>query len=310
MFIIILTVEVTTTALLHSRLSMAFQCQYCGKNLTRRYYLKRHMRSFHTDESNTLPFGKHCQAGGHLAKICPEKKLSSALLGEAGLNDSTAYINPFQNNPEISKPTSQQPLPDPLGRSLISLDQTMQDVLQNHTPGDDYVKAQLYSQALQRYLRQADQYREKPLGKVTLNDNVLAAKAKPERDVSHIKSLLEATLPESLIRGGTLLADNMDTLPGVSWDDKLQLIVDGKTVQNSNILALLSDLARKKKTSKPPKGMDELLGVLKERNFPRLLIPNEARRSALDDNHSAQDDLVEPRKTRSKPRPVWKEWEY
>ena len=290
---------------LHLLHIMVFVCDHCGKHLSRQQRLDSHIARFHGEDG-----GKHCQAGGHLAKICPEKKLSSALLGEAGLNDSTAYINPFQNNPERLQPTPQQPLPDPLATSLSSLDRTMQDVLLNHTPGDDYVKAQLYSQALQRYLRQADQYREKPLGKVTLNDNVLAAKAKPERDVSHIKSLLEATLPESLIRGGTLLADNMDTLPGVSWDDKLQLIVDGKTVQNSNILALLSDLARKKKTSKPPKGMDELLGVLKERNFPRLLIPNEARRSALDDNHSAQDDLVEPRKTRSKPRPVWKEWEY
>ena len=210
----------------------------------------------------------------------------------------------------LHQPTPQPPLPDPLANSLSSLDQTMQAILQNRAVGDDYVKAQIYSQALKRYLRRAEQFRERPRGKMTLNENESAAKAKPERDVSHIKSLLEATLPESLIRGGTLLADNMDTLPGVSWDDKLQLIVDGKTVQNSNILALLSDLARKKKTSKPPKGMDELLGVLKERNFPRLLIPNEARRSALDDNHSAQDDLVEPRKTRSKPRPVWKEWEY
>ena len=286
---------------------MAFECQYCGKSLSRRHYLNRHIRNFHPYPSKNGPSSLSATKVGDI------ETSGGALvsgLRVAGLTGSTAYMNPIQNNPERLQLTPQQPLPDPLATSLSSLDRTMQDVLQNHTPGDDYVKAQLYSQALQRYLRQADQYREKPLGKVTLNDNVLAAKAKPERDVSHIKSLLEATLPESLIRGGTLLADNMDALPGVSWDDKLQLIVDGKTVQNSNILALLSDLARKKKTSKPPKGMDELLGVLKERNFPRLLIPNEARRSALDDNHSAQDDLVEPRKTRSKPRPVWKEWEY
>ena len=73
----------------------------------------------------------------------------------------------------------------------------------------------------------------------------------------------------------------MDNLPGISWDDKLQLIVDGKTVENSNIVGLLSDLSRKKKTSKPPKGMEELLGVFKERNIPKSLIINEARRSAL-----------------------------
>ena len=71
---------------------------------------------------------------------------------------------------------------------------------------------------------------------------------------------------------------------------------------------MLGDLARKKKMSKPPKGMAELLGVLKERNFPRSLIPNEARRSALEGTLHA--DLATARKTRSKSLPTWKEWEY
>ena len=33
---------------------MAVLCQYCGKNLTRRYYLKHHIRNFHMDELNAL----------------------------------------------------------------------------------------------------------------------------------------------------------------------------------------------------------------------------------------------------------------
>ena len=278
-------------------------CHHCGKHLSRKQTLDMHIARYHGGEGSS-----ECQTGGFLAKIAPEKCWSSGVLGEASLTDSTAYLKQLQNNPEGSQQTPQQPLPDPLGRSLISLDQTMQGILQNHTIGDDYAKAQLYSQALQRYLRQADQYREKPFGRVTLNENESAAKDKPGEDVSLIKSLLRETLPESLIRGGTNLADAMDTLPGVSWDDKLQLIVDGKTVQNSNIVALLGDLARKKKMSKPPKGMAELLGVLKERNFPRSLIPNEARRSALEGTLHA--DLATARKTRSKSLPTWKEWEY
>ena len=176
-------------------------------------------------------------------------------------------------------PAPLQPLPDPLASSITSLDQTIQAILQTPSDGDDYTKAQVYSQALQRYLRQADQYREKPLGKVTFTEP--AQEDKPRKDISQIKDLLRQILPTNYIRGGTSLADTVTTLPEVSWDDKLQLKIGEKTVQDSNIVDLLSDLARKKKTSKPPKGMDELLGVLKERNVAHSLIPNEARRSAL-----------------------------
>ena len=208
----------------------------------------------------------------------------------------------------LHQPTPQPPLPDPLANSLSSLDQKMQGILQNRWGGDDYAKAQIYSQALQRYLHRADQFRERPLGNVTLNENESAAKDKPEKDVNFIKSLLRVTLPESFIKGGTSLADAMDNLPGISLDDKLQLIVDGKTVENSNIVGLLSDLSRKKKTSKPPKGMEELLGVFKERNIPKSLIINEARRSAL--TGIPQASPAASGKIKSKLRTAWSEKRY
>ena len=218
----------------------------------------------------------------------------------------------WQSTPHLSnilpQPTPQQPLPDPLATSLSSLDQTMQGILQTTSGGDDYAKAQIYSQALQRYLRQADQYRERPLGKVTLKEAESMEADKPEKDVSQIKELLRGTLPPSLIRGGTTLAETLANLPEVNWDDKLQLIVGGKTVENSNIVDLLSDLGRKKKTSKPPKGMDELLTVLKERNIARSLIPNEARWSSLASTQPVRS--VASRKIKSKLRKDWMESKY
>ena len=184
----------------------------------------------------------------------------------------------------------------------------MQAILQNPSVGDDYTKAQHYSQALQRYLRQADQYRERPLGKVTVKEIESVEDAKSDKDVSQIKQLLRGTLPPSLIRGGTTLAETLADLPEVNWDDKLQLIVDGKTVENSNIVDLLSDLGRKKKTSKPPKGMNELLTVFKERNIARSLIPNEARWSSLASTQPVRS--VASRKIKSKLRKDWMESKY
>ena len=131
---------------------------------------------------------------------------------------------------------------------------------------------------------------------------------KSAKDVSQIKELLRGTLPPSLIRGGTTLAETLADLPEVNWDDKLQLIVDGKTVENSNIVDLLSDLGRKKKTSKPPKGMNELLTVFKERNIAKSLIPNEARWGVLDSARPVRS--VASRKIKSKLRKDWMESKY
>ena len=79
-------------------------------------------------------------------------------------------------------------------------------------------------------------------------------------------------------------------------------------MENSNIVDLLSDLGRKKKTSKPPKGMDELLTVLKERNIARSLIPNEARWSSLASTQPVRG--VASRKVKSKLRKDWMESKY
>lgn len=277
------------------------RCHHCGKHLSRKQNLDNHIARYHGGKCL-----ESCQVGDDLAKIYPEKTWSAS--GEIGLTDSVGYINQFQNNLERGQQTPQPSLPDPLASSLSSLDQTMQAILQNPSVGDDYTKAQHYSQALQRYLRQADQYRERPLGKVTVKEIESVEDAKSDKDVSQIKQLLRGTLPPSLIRGGTTLAETLADLPEVNWDDKLQLIVDGKTVENSNIVDLLSDLGRKKKTSKPPKGMNELLTVFKERNIARSLIPNEARWSSLASTQPVRG--VGSRKVKSKLRKDWMESKY
>ena len=277
------------------------RCHHCGKHLSRKQNLDNHIARYHGGKCL-----ESCQVGDDLAKIYPEKTWSAS--GEIGLTDSVGYINQFQNNLERGQQTPQPSLPDPLASSLSSLDQTMQAILQNPSVGDDYTKAQHYSQALQRYLRQADQYRERPLGKVTLKEIDSVGEDKSEKDVSQIKELLKKTLPPTLIRGGTTLADTLADLPEVSWDDKLQLIVDGKTVQSSNVVDLLSDLARKKKTTKPPKGMDTLLDVLKARNIAKSLIINETRRSALDSTRPVRS--VPSRKIKPKLPFTWTEKKY
>ena len=59
------------------------------------------------------------------------------------------------------------PMPDATSHSLREMDQEMQRVL-NRNDVDLEDKTQLYQQVLWRYLKRFDQYRDKPLGTVTL----------------------------------------------------------------------------------------------------------------------------------------------
>ena len=63
--------------------------------------------------------------------------------------------------------TRQRPVPDALGTTISTLDQTINDILADNTV-DEYTKARQYSQALQRYLTLSDKYRDQPLGKVEI----------------------------------------------------------------------------------------------------------------------------------------------
>ena len=156
----------------------------------------------------------------------------------------------------------------------------MQNLLTNNTHDDDYTKAQLYSQAFQRYLTMADKFRNKPLGKFEVVDPKQTNEMTPDpsttenadkRNTIAAKRILQSTLPPTLRSKGLNLLEHLSDLPGVSWDSKQQLVVDDKTITQSNIVDLVNDLVRDRKTT-PPKGWNELSNVLTKSNVPKALI--------------------------------------
>lgn len=221
-----------------------------------------------------------------------------------------SYVTP---NPQRSLP-----LPDALGSSISSLDQTMQNILT--TPSNDaedaYNKAQLYSQAFQRYLTFADKYRDKSLGKFemvqpkqtfeTLRPTTTSIKSNDTDKMSNnpatieVKRLIKQTLPPTLRGKGEALLEHLANLPGVSWDSKQQLILDDKTIDKSNVVDLVDDLVRDRKTIKPPpKGWDELADVLTKTNIPKALIGNSTRRHSLMQDRLSRADRPLKRKQAS-----------
>ena len=59
------------------------------------------------------------------------------------------------------------PVPDATTQSLGQMDQTMRDILQENGV-DDNNKADSYQQALWRFLKRFNQYKDKPLGRVEI----------------------------------------------------------------------------------------------------------------------------------------------
>ena len=189
-------------------------------------------------------------------------------------------VDPGQWQSGSTNDTFRQVVPDGLGASISTLDHTISNILNSNTGVDEYTKAQQYSQALQRYLNLSDTYRDRPLGKITMKDDTSVNESEIDDNIE-VKALLRQTLPTTLRGKGDALLDHLKSLPGIKWDRKQQLIVDGKTILDSNIVDLVSDLVRDRKTIQGPKGWTELSEVLVRNNIPRALIPNTIRRESL-----------------------------
>ena len=189
-------------------------------------------------------------------------------------------VDPGQWQSSLSNQTTQRPIPDGLGGSISTLDHSINNILTAPPGVDEYTKAQQYSQALQRYLTLSDAYRDRPLGKFTIKDESPVNDMEPENSVE-VKSLLRQALPATLRSKGEALLDHLKTVPGIKWDAKQQLIVDGKTIPDSNVVDLVNDLIRDRKTVKGPNGWSEVSQVLVRNNIPKSLIPNTIRRESL-----------------------------
>lgn len=201
-------------------------------------------------------------------------------------------------DPTQLQQTTQRPVTDALGSAISSLDQHIHNILTDSTM-DAHTKAQQYSQALQRYLTLSDKYRERPLGKVEMK--VSTPEVSTAETNIGLKPTLYQTLPPTLRSKGEALLNHLESIPGIKWDNKQQLVVDDKPVPKSNVIDLIDDLVRDRKTAKPPPGWSELATVLKQVNTPRALIPNSRRRLDLtQDRPSRRDSIRKP--------PVRREW--
>ena len=152
---------------------------------------------------------------------------------------------------------------DPRLNAMAILDTTMENALESGSDLNTDQKATAYSQALQEFLDLKNR------GYVS---NIQQANdIKKQLPVSEITK----TVPKVFKSKAEQLAEWIKQSGTMAWDEEGRLIIDGKPMENTNIIDLINDaLRRRKKFS--PEGRDIFAEQLRRRNAPHELVMNEA----------------------------------
>lgn len=152
----------------------------------------------------------------------------------------------------------------PIDSVLNALDAEMQKILSiKNLPID--IKRIKYNEVLQRFNRLQDQ-RRKPY-EIPIFEQV--------NTVSD-EQILES-MPPRQVNVAKLFLHHVRVNPSVQIEDSGEIVVDGHIIHGSNIVDLVHDFARERKTHAPATGARELAMVLKRANIPLESIGNKAR---------------------------------
>ena len=191
------------------------------------------------------------------------------------------------------KMIQQVPAPtNPIHRSIATLDQEMRAILERNDVSDEE-KVRLYNQVLQRYLEYHDHLRT---GLVT-KTNQTVPKAMQE-EVLH-------TVPKTMRRKAESILERINRNPNMGWNERGEFVFNDKVVRGSNIVDLVNDLIRHRKSFQPH-GWEEFARALRQSNIPQDLVGNRNRwewmhrESATSDAFSNSEESSPPR--RSGPR--------
>ena len=169
------------------------------------------------------------------------------------------------------KPYEPQYVRNPVKETLEDVSRDMQSVLKNDTLTEDQ-KMQQYGQLFLRYQTMQKKLKE-PI--IALPEPETKGITKPPT------SILES-VPKTYRNKAHLLLNHIQENTDMSWDDQNRLVKNGRPVQGTNILDIVNDLVRERKTMPhAPRGWYDVLMGLKDTNVPREAIGNESRWRAV-----------------------------
>ena len=182
---------------------------------------------------------------------------------------------------------------NPLHRSINTLDQAMQNILQR-TDLSDQEKVTQYNNVLQKY---HDHLR-------LPTKNATAQAVDEHRDDVH-QDILE-TVPKTMKPKAQSFLDRIARHPNMRWNDRGEFVFDGEVIRGSNIVDLVNDLLWHRKSFQPH-GWQKFARALRQTNIPQDLVGNQQRwdwmhrESATSDAFSIAEEETSPVRS-SRPR--------
>ena len=141
----------------------------------------------------------------------------------------------------------------PLESALNNIDKSMHNVLNNNNM-NNHEKDKIYTQKLGNYISMRDRQ----------NRQTIQSKKWPVDTVD--------TLPKKYQTRGKALMKYIQSDDDIQWDELGQMSLNGNLIEKSNIVDLLHDSLRARKTSQKPKGWKELCRHFRSKNIPQELI--------------------------------------
>lgn len=183
--------------------------------------------------------------------------------------------------------------------SLNVLEEDMNNVL-HATDLEDRAKWAHYQQMLQRRQHFHDEMR-KPV-EIPIVDTSSGRNFKDE---------ILRTIPKALKTKGELLFDRLCDNDLIAWDSYGTVSINKVSIPNSNIVDLVCDVVRCKKSSAGPVGWARFVEALRQINIPQEFIGNPHRRQEATPSSAPLSLVSSPRRRQqqgggpSSPRPVF-----
>ena len=177
---------------------------------------------------------------------------------------------------------SPPPPTDTLGKKVQALEDEMMTIL-DRKDLDDRTKVTLYNQVLQRYNVLSDKHVKEPVRVVAVNESGagagvgVAEGAVGAPATSRIEADVVDTVPKTMQAKARRLMEHLKR--DISWTARGELIHEGVQIAGSNVVDLVNDLLRKRKTD--PTGWQPFARQFRTMNLPMELVGNVARRDYI-----------------------------